>query len=256
MKVVILAGGMGTRLAEETVVKPKPMVEIGGKPILWHILNIYSAAGFNDFVIALGYKGEMIKEYFLHYYTLNNNLTVDLQTGQTKIHDGHHLPWSVTLVDTGEHTQTGGRIKRLQRWLESEPFMMTYGDGVADININELLHFHRSHGKIATVTAVHPPSRFGGLVFDGDQINEFKEKPQTGEGWINGGFFAFEPKIFDYIRGDEMPLEREPLEQISREGQLMAYRHTGFWQPMDTIREKQMLESLWGSGKAPWKIWV
>src|SRR2546427_3813224 len=208
MKVVILAGGLGTRLAEDTAVKPKPMVEIGGNPLLWHILNIYSAAGFNDFIIALGYRGEVIKDYFLKYYTLNNNLTVDLKTGKTEIHNGNHKDWRVALVDTGEHTQTGGRIKRLQTWIGQESFMVTYGDGVADVNVKELLAFHKSHGKIATITAVRPPSRFGALECEGDQIIEFKEKPQTGEGWINGGFFVFTPEIFEYIHGDEVEIGR------------------------------------------------
>ncbi len=244
-------------MAEETVVKPKPMVEVGGKPLLWHIMNIYSAAGFTDFVVALGYKGQVIKEYFLNYYALNNHLTVDLKTGRIETHGSHHMDWRVTLVDTGEHTQTGGRIKRLQPWIGDETFMMTYGDGVANIDVSQLLAFHKSHKKIVTVTAVRPPSRFGGLVFDGDsnQIDEFREKPQTGEGWINGGFFVFNSSIFDYIPGDATPLESEPLERVADEGQLMAFKHTGFWQPMDTIREKHLLESLWASGNAPWKIW-
>lgn len=255
MKVCILAGGMGTRLAEETVVRPKPMVEIGGRPILWHIMSIYAAFGYNEFVIALGYRAEMIKDYFLDFYALNNDLTIDLKTGQRKVHHGRQPDWVVHLVDTGQQTQTGGRIRRLRPWVGDEAFMATYGDGVANVDIYRLVAFHRSHGRVATVTAVRPPSRFGGLAFDGDQVVDFAEKPQTGEGWINGGFFVFEPRVFDYICGDEMPLEREPMERLAADGQLMSYRHEGFWQPMDTLRERHILESLWESGKAPWKVW-
>jgi len=255
MKVCILAGGLGSRLAEETVLRPKPMVEIGGKPLLWHIMNIYAAYGYSEFMVALGYRGEVIKDYFLGCYALNNDLTVDLRTGQTKVHDGEQPDWVVHLVDTGQHTQTGGRIRRLQPLVGNETFMATYGDGVADIDIGRLIAFHRSHGRLATVTAVRPPSRFGGLAFEGDQIVEFLEKPQTGEGWINGGFFVFEPGVFDYIRDDNTPLEREPMERLVADGQLMSYKHTGFWQPVDTLREKQLLESLWESSHAPWKVW-
>lgn len=255
MKVIILAGGLGTRLSEETTLKPKPMVEVGGKPMLWHIMNIYAHHGFNEFIIALGYKADVIKEYFLNFYAVNNDLTVELSKGQTTVHDGRQPDWTVHLVDTGLHTQTGGRIKRLKSWIGDEAFMLTYGDGVADVNIKKLVDFHRSHGKLATVTAVRPPARFGGLVFDQDQILNFTEKPQTGEGWINGGFFILEPQVLDYIDGDHMPLETEPLEKIAAEGNLIAYRHEGFWLPMDTLREKQILESLWESGKAPWKVW-
>jgi glucose-1-phosphate cytidylyltransferase len=246
---------MGTRLAEETVVRPKPMVEIGGRPILWHIMSIYAAFGYNEFVIALGYRAEMIKDYFLDFYALNNDLTIDLKTGQRKVHHGRQPDWVVHLVDTGQQTQTGGRIRRLRPWVGDEAFMATYGDGVANVDIYRLVAFHRSHGRVATVTAVRPPSRFGGLAFDGDQVVDFAEKPQTGEGWINGGFFVFEPRVFDYICGDEMPLEREPMERLAADGQLMSYRHEGFWQPMDTLRERHILESLWESGKAPWKVW-
>jgi len=242
-------------LAEETVVRPKPMVEIGGRPILWHIMSIYAAFGYNEFVIALGYRAEMIKDYFLDFYALNNDLTIDLKTGQRKVHHGRQPDWVVHLVDTGQQTQTGGRIRRLRPWVGDEAFMATYGDGVANVDIYRLVAFHRSHGRVATVTAVRPPSRFGGLAFDGDQVVDFAEKPQTGEGWINGGFFVFEPRVFDYICGDEMPLEREPMERLAADGQLMSYRHEGFWQPMDTLRERHILESLWESGKAPWKVW-
>lgn len=255
MKVVILAGGFGTRLAEETTIKPKPLVEIGGKPILWHIMNIYAAHSFNEFVMALGYKGEVIKDYFLFFYALNNDLTVDLMTGKTMVHDGRQPNWRVHLVDTGLLTQTGGRIKRLQPWIGNETFMLTYGDGVADVNIRDLVAFHRSHGRLATVTVVRPPARFGGLRLQGDRVAEFTEKPQTGEGWINGGFFVLDPSVFEYIAGDDVIWERAPLERLARDGQLMAYQHEGFWQPMDTLREKRLLESLWESGNAPWKVW-
>lgn len=255
MKTVILAGGLGTRLAEETIVRPKPMVEIGGKPILWHIMNTYAHYDLREFIIALGYKGEVIKEYFLNFYALNNDITLDIRSGKTSVHEGRQPDWSVKLVDTGYDTQTGGRIKRLKSWIGDEAFMATYGDGFADIDIDALMAFHRSHGKIATVTAVHPPSRFGEIVFDGDHIQEFAEKPQTGEGWISGGFFVFEPAIFDYIEGDSMPLEREPMQALVKEGQLCAYKHNGFWQPMDTLREKTLLQELWDSGEAPWKVW-
>ena len=256
MKTVILAGGIGSRLAEETTVRPQPMVEIGGRPILWHIMSIYASYGFNEFIVALGYKGEVIKEYFLNFYALNNDLTIDLSTGQTIIHDGNQPNWKVHLVDTGLRTQTGGRIKRLARWIGNETFMLTYGDGVANVDLRGLLDFHRSHGKLATVTAVRPPARFGGLGFDGDLVVRFVEKPQTGEGWINGGFFVLEPGVLDYIEGDDTVWEREPLERLAADGQLVAYKHAGFWQPMDTLREKQLLEALWESGKAPWKVWL
>lgn len=257
MKVVILAGGLGTRLAEETVIKPKPMVDIGGKPILWHIMNIYSAAGFREFYIALGYKGHLIKEYFLNYYAINNDFTIDLSTGETQIHSRQiQDQWRVTLVDTGENTQTGGRVRRLQQWMANEPFMMTYGDGVANVNLNALLEFHKSHGRIATVTAVHPPSRFGSLRIVGSKVADFLEKPQTELDWINGGFFVLNPSVFEYIAGDATLFEKEPMEALAREGQLVAFKHNGFWQPMDTLREKQLLEALWVSGSAPWKTWT
>jgi glucose-1-phosphate cytidylyltransferase len=255
MKVVILAGGLGTRLAEETVVRPKPMVEIGGKPILWHIMSLYAAHGFQEFVVAMGYKGEVIRDYFLNYYALTNDLTVDLATGKTRIHGRAEAAWKVHLVDTGDKTQTAGRVGRLRDWLEDATFMLTYGDGLADIDLFELLEFHRSHGKLATVTAVRPPARFGGLCLEGDRVASFTEKPQSGEGWINGGFFVFEPDVLDLIRRDEEVLEIDCMQALMAQDQLMAFRHDGFWQPMDTIREKNYLEELWRSGSAPWKIW-
>ncbi len=257
MKVVILAGGFGTRLQEETAVIPKPMVEIGGRPVLWHIMNIYAACGYKEFAVALGYKGEVIRNYFLSYYYLRNSFTIHLANGHLDVHDGGREDWIVDLIDTGPQTQTGGRIKRLVSWLGREPFMMTYGDGVADLNIQELVDFHRKHGKLATVTAVRPPARFGGLSFDShNRVEEFIEKPQIGEGWINGGFFVLEPSVLDYIEGDETIFEREPLERLASDGQLIAYRHEGFWQCMDTLRDVRLLESLWESRKAPWKLWT
>jgi glucose-1-phosphate cytidylyltransferase len=256
MKAVILAGGFGTRLSEETVLRPKPMVEIGGKPILWHIMNIYAAHGVNEFIIALGYKGDIIKDYFLKFYAINNDISIDLASGKTLIHDGNQPKWVIHLVDTGLSTQTGGRLKRLKRWLDGdETFMFTYGDGVADINIQALLEFHHSHGKLASVTTVRSPERFGRIIFEGNRISEFFEKPQTSEGWINGGFFVLNVNAIDYIEGDETIWEREAVEQLARNGQLMGFRHYGFWSCMDTIKEKSVLEELWASGKAPWKIW-
>ena len=255
MKVVILAGGLGTRLSEETVTRPKPMVEIGGKPILWHIMNIYSEHGFNEFVIALGYKGEVIKEYFLNYYNFQSDLTISLKTGDVKASKNCYRDWIVHLVDTGHNTMTGGRLFRLKDRLKDEAFMLTYGDGVINVDIKKLVDFHKSHGKIATITAARPSARFGGMKFNGNKVVEFTEKPQSGEGWINGGFFVFEPKFFDYLHGDASILEREPLENLTKEGELMAYKHEGFWQCMDTPRDKQLLEKMWDSGKAPWKVW-
>ncbi|MFA6241273.1 MAG: glucose-1-phosphate cytidylyltransferase [Candidatus Hydrogenedentales bacterium] len=255
MKVAILAGGLGSRLQEETTVRPKPMVEIGGKPILWHILNAYSAYGFDEFVLALGYKGEYIKEYFLNFYALNNDLTVDLADGKSQIHQSKQPKWRLNLVDTGQDTMTGGRIKRLKPWIGDETFMATYGDGLANVSIPDLVAFHKAHGKLATLTAVRPPARFGGLRIEDGRVAEFVEKPQTGEGWINGGFFVLEPEVFEYIDGDTTPLELDPMQRLASEGQLMAYQHHGFFQPMDTIRERHILEQLWSSGKAPWKVW-
>ena len=255
MKVVILAGGFGTRLSEETIIKPKPMVEAGGKPMLWHIMNAYGFHGYREFIIALGYKGELIKEYFLNYYHHQSDLTVDLKTGTTKAMNNGFKDWIVHLVDTGLNTMTGGRLYRLRDRLKGETFMLTYGDGVSNIDINSLLGFHKGHGKAATVTAVKPPARFGGMKFDGNRVVEFKEKPQTDEGWINGGYFVFEPEVLKYISGDQTVLEKEPLENLAKDGQLMAYKHEGFWQCMDTLRDKQLLEKLWESGKAPWKVW-
>jgi glucose-1-phosphate cytidylyltransferase len=255
MKVVILAGGRGTRLAEETAARPKPMVEIGGKPLLWHIMSIYASHGHNDFLVACGYRGELIKEYFRNAFLSSSDFTIDLRNGSVDVLNPPQLDWQVGLVDTGQNTMTGGRLKRLSRWLSGGAFMATYGDGVGAVDITELLAFHRRHGKLVTVTAVRPPARFGGLVLDEDRVTEFSEKPQTESGWINGGFFVCEPKFLDYLDDDETVLEREPLERVAADSQLMAYRHTGFWQPMDTLREKELLESLWASGSAPWKKW-
>ena len=257
MKTILLAGGLGTRLSEETALKPKPMVEIGGRPILWHIMKSYDAYGFNEFIVALGYKGDVIKDYFHNFYTLNNNLTIDLNTGHTIIHEQFKLNWKIHLVETGVHTMTGGRIKQLKKWIGNETFMLTYGDGLCDVDIGKVVKFHKSHGKLATVTAVRPPARFGGLSIQGDHVRSFMEKPQTGEGWINGGFFVLEPGIFDYISDDDQVIwERTPLENLALDGQLMAHCHEGFFQPMDTLREKTLLEGLWSSGTAPWKNWL
>ena len=255
MKVVILAGGFGTRLGMETKDKPKPMVEIGGRPILWHIMKHYGQYDFNDFVIALGYKAEVIKNYIADYALLNSNLSINFQTGEAKPHGGEIPDWKVNLIDTGLATNTGGRIKRLAPYLGNQSFLMSWGDGVCDINLRELLAFHRSHGKLATLTAVRPPARFGHFELEGDQITEFSEKPQAKEGWINGAFFVLEPGVMDYIEGDETQWEREPLENLAKDGQLMAYKYSGFWQCMDTPRDKRRLETLWNNGNAPWKTW-
>lgn len=255
MKVGILAGGLGTRLSEESALKPKPLVEIGGRPILWHILKCYAACGFKEFVIGLGYKGEIIKDYFINYRHRMRSLTVDLASGQVGVHDGDTEDWTVHLLDTGVQTQTGGRVKRIAEFIGDDTFMLTYGDGLANLDFKELLAFHRRHGKLATVTAVRPPARFGGLLFDGPIVREFTEKPQIGEGWINGGFFVLEPAIREYIAGDETLFELEPLERLAREGQLVAYRHDQFWQCMDTLRDVRLLESLWAEGHAQWKVW-
>ena len=255
MKVVILAGGLGTRLSEETAVKPKPMVEIGGHPILWHIMHIYATYGFNEFVLALGYKAELIKEYFLNYQALSSDISVNLGSGEVTVHQQASEDWLIHLIDTGARTETGGRLKRLARYLDDETFMMTYGDGVADINIDSLLEFHHGHGKMVTVTAVRPPARFGSLNFDGSLVSRFAEKPQVGDGWINGGFFVIEPEALNCIDGDSTPWEGYPLEKIVSEEQLVAYQHQGFWQCMDTMRDVRLLETLWQEGKAPWKVW-
>ena len=252
MKTVILAGGAGTRLAEETQVKPKPMVEIGGKPILWHIMRHYASHDFREFVVALGYKAEAIKAYFLDYCRLRSSMTVELSQGSVELHEGQREDWTVHLIDTGLETQVGGRLKRLASWVSDGTFMMTYGDGVSGIDIKELVAFHRRHGKVATLTAVRPPARFGSLDLNGDTVQRFIKKPQGGEGWINGGFFVLEPKVLDYIDGDETVFEHGPLERLAREGQLAAYRHEGFWQCMDTMRDVRLLQNLWESGNAPW----
>jgi glucose-1-phosphate cytidylyltransferase len=253
MKTVILAGGLGTRLSEETELKPKPMVDIGHEPILWHIMQRYALYGFTEFVVALGYRGNVIKDYFLGLHYKQNDVTIDLGAGRTVVHDGARLNWKIHLVDTGLHTQTGGRLGRLASWVNDGTFMMTYGDGVSDIDIDALVRFHKSHGKLATVTAVRPPARFGGLSFSGDLVSDFLEKPQIGEGWINGGFFVLEPGVLDYLGDDAMPFERAPLERLACDGQLAAYRHEGFWQCMDTLRDVQLLNRLWAEGAAPWR---
>lgn len=256
MKVVVLAGGLGTRLSEETEARPKPMVEIGGRPILWHILKHYAHFGFQEFYVALGYKGESIKRFFLDYHALGSNMSVSLRDGRVEVHDGgEREDWRVHLIETGLETNTGGRLKRLEPFLSDGTFMLTYGDGVSDVDLGALLKFHRAHGKLATVTAVRPPSRFGGLIFDGDRVSDFEEKPQIGEGWINGGFLVLEPGFFQYLAGDAASLEANGLEAAARDGQLMAFRHERFWQCMDTLRDKVRLESLWESGHAPWKMW-
>ena len=255
MKAVILAGGLGTRLAEETEVRPKPMIEVGNKPIIWHIMKIYAHHGITDFVVALGYKGEYIKRYFLEYATLSKSFKITTSSGQIQPIDGMVEDWTVELIDTGHETQTGGRIKRLVSVLNDQTFMLTYGDGVGDIDISALLAFHRSHGKLATVTAVRPPSRFGGLVFKGDEVCEFSEKPQIDEGWINGGFFVMEPQVIEYIESDDVIFEKEPLENLAADGQLMAYKHDSFWQPMDTLREVHILRNMWEQNEALWKMW-
>jgi glucose-1-phosphate cytidylyltransferase len=257
MKAVILAGGLGSRLSEETILRPKPMVEIGGRPILWHIMNIHAAHGITEFIVALGYKAEVIKDYFLNFYAFNNDISVDLGRGKTTIYDGQQPNWRVHLVDTGLHTQTAGRLKRLKHWLTpGETFMFTYGDGVTDLDLSALLAFHKSHGKLATVTTVRSPARFGRIGYEGDQVVNFYEKPESGEGWINGGYFVLEPQVLDVIDGDDTVWEREPVERLAGWGQLMGYRHHGFWSCMDTLKEKTILEELWQSGEPPWRIWT
>ena len=255
MKAVILAGGLGTRLSEETSVRPKPMVEIGSRPILWHVMKIYAAHGVMDFIVCLGYKGYLIKEYFANYFLHMSDVTFDMSKNKMEVHEGKAEPWKVTLVDTGDNTQTGGRLGRVRRYLDDSTFCMTYGDGVSDVNIKALLEFHRRHGKRATVTAVQPPGRFGAMEIIGSAVHQFLEKPKGGEGWINGGFFVLEPGVLDLISGDETYWEKSPMETLARQGELQAFRHHGFWQPMDTMRDKTLLESLWVSGKAPWKVW-
>lgn len=255
MKVVILAGGLGTRLAEETELRPKPMVTIGGRPILWHIMKHYAHAGFSDFVVALGYRGETIKRYFMDYVDLNGRLTLSLKDRRIERHDEVPEGWRVDLVDTGVETATGGRLKRLTCVLAEDRFMMTYGDGVSNVDLRDLLEFHRAHGRLVTLTAVRPPARFGGLEFDGAQVIRFSEKPQIGEGWINGGFFVMERRALDYIDDDQISFEREPLERLVSDGQVMAYRHDAFWQCMDTLRDRRLLDSMWEKGDAPWKTW-
>ena len=253
MKTVLLCGGLGTRLSEETQLKPKPMVEIGGKPILWHIMKIFEQCGYNDFFLALGYKGEVIKDYFLHYHARQSNLSVQLKSGNVDYSDPTAEDWNVSLFDTGAITMTGGRLLRLKPFLVNHgTFMLTYGDGVSNVDIDALVKFHKAHGKLATVTAVRPPVRFGELIIEDDKVSQFQEKPQAGEGWINGGFFVFEPGVFDFINDDNTFLEREPLEKLAQMGELMAYKHSGFWQCMDTVRDRDSLQESWLSGNAPW----
>jgi glucose-1-phosphate cytidylyltransferase len=255
MKVVLLAGGYGSRLADDLELKPKPMIEIGGRPVLWHLMMYYSWYGYKDFVITLGYKGEMIKRYMVDYCSLHSNITINLGNGDVKVHDGPKPDWKVDLIDTGIQTKTGGRLKRVAPFLGNETFMMTWGDSLSNVDLNHLVEFHRSHGKLATVTTVHPTARYGYMLFEGDQVLEFSENPQIGEGWINGAFFVLEPGVIDYIEGDETVWESQPLMRLAQDGQLMAYRHKSFWQALDTMREKHILESLWQAGEAPWKKW-
>ena len=257
MKVVILAGGFGTRISEESHLKPKPMIEIGGKPILWHIMKIYSHYGFNDFVICLGYKGYCIKEYFAHYFLHEADITFDFtNSNQQTIHTQHAEPWKVTLVNTGLNTMTGGRVKRIQPYIGNEPFMLTYGDGVSNVDIGQLVDFHKQQGKLATVTSVQPSGRFGALkITESGNVKGFQEKPQGDGGWINGGFFVLQPDVFEYIDGDSTVFEQEPLEKLAKDGEMSAFKHADFWQPMDTMRDLEQLEKLWKNGKAPWKLW-
>ncbi len=256
LKVVILAGGLGTRISEETHLKPKPMIEIGGKPILWHLMKVYSEYGLNEFIICCGYKGYLIKEYFANYFLHMSDVTFDMKNNQMQVHQQNAEPWTVTLVDTGEDTQTGGRLKRVNSYLKNEnSFCFTYGDGLANVDIKKLIEFHKSHGKLATVTAVQPPGRYGALNRSDKQVQGFVEKPKGDGGWINGGFFVLSPDCINFIESDESIWEKSPLEKIASKGELMAFEHDGFWQPMDTLREKNLLEELWSSGTAPWKIW-
>jgi len=256
MKAVILAGGLGTRISEETHLKPKPMIEVGGRPILWHLMKIYSSHDINDFVICCGYKGYVIKEYFANYFLHMSDVTFDMKNNKMEVHQGNAEPWKVTLVDTGEDTLTGGRLKRVKDYLiDEEAFCFTYGDGLADIDVSELVKFHKNQGKLATVTAVQPPGRYGALDIKNHQVAQFIEKPKGDGGWINGGFFVLSPKCIDYIENDQSSWEGSPLVTLAKQGELAAYEHSGFWQPMDTLREKNLLEDLWASGKAPWKAW-
>ncbi|MEQ1590710.1 MAG: glucose-1-phosphate cytidylyltransferase [Gallionella sp.] len=255
MKAIILAGGLGTRISEETSVRPKPMIEVGGKPVLWHIMKTYSAHGINDFVVCCGYKGYVIKEYFANYFLHMSDVTFDMRNNKMEVHQQSAEPWRVTLVDTGETTMTGGRIKRVAEHIGDEDFCCTYGDGISDVNITELIKFHKQHGKLATLTATQPPGRFGALALSGNEVLNFQEKPHGDGSWINGGFFVLSPKVLNYIAGDETVWEREPMERLAKEGQIAAHFHSGFWQPMDTLRDKMHLEELWASGNAPWKTW-
>lgn len=256
MKAVILAGGLGTRISEESHLRPKPMIEVGGKPILWHIMKTYSHYGINDFVICCGYKGYVIKEYFANYFLHMSDVTFDMSRNSMEVHQRYVEPWRVTLVNTGEETLTGGRLRRVREHLGSEPFCFTYGDGLSDVDIGELIRFHRAHGRLATVTAIQPPGRYGALDMDGDAVASFKEKPAGDGAWINGGYFVLDPAVIDNIDGDQSSWEGEPLMRLAREGQLMSYRHTGFWQAMDTLRDKNQLEELWLRGNPPWKVWI
>lgn len=255
MKTVILAGGLGSRLSEETQIIPKPMIEIGGRPIMWHIMKIFSHYGLREFFVALGYKGEVIKRYFHDYYSLNGDISINLSNGKIDVQNRECEDWELHLVETGQNSMTGGRVKRLEEYLRDGPFMVTYGDGVSNVNIAELIDFHKSHGKLATVTAVHPPARYGELLINEDSTANFSEKPQTHEGWINGGFIIFEPQVLSYLSGDESVLEIDALERLANEGQLVAYKHNDFWQCMDTLRDKRQLEAVWENGNPPWKVW-
>jgi glucose-1-phosphate cytidylyltransferase len=255
MKAVILAGGLGTRISEESHLKPKPMIEIGGKPILWHIMKIYSAYGVNEFIICLGYKGYLVKEFFANYYLHASNVTFDLRNNSMEVHQNASEPWKVTLVDTGEFTQTGGRLKRIASFLDGDDFCFTYGDGVIDENIGKLIEYHKNNDALATMTAVQPPGRFGALDMEGNKIVVFNEKPKGDGAWVNGGYFVLSPKVIDFIKDDETIWEREPLNELAKRGELSAYKHNGFWQPMDTLRDKILLDQLWDKGAAPWKVW-
>lgn len=255
MKAVILAGGLGTRLSEETALKPKPLIEIGGRPLLWHIMKIYSHYGFNEFVVCLGYKGYTIKEFFANYFLHMSDVTIDLATNNVKVHHNYSEPWKVTLVDTGEETMTGGRIRRIRKYIDEPEFFLTYGDGVGDVDIKKLLAFHREQKTLATLTATQPPGRFGALKIENARVATFEEKPAGDGSWVNGGFFVCSRNVFDYIEGDKTVWEREPLERLAREGNLATYQHPGFWQPVDTLRDKNYLQQLWDKGTAPWKVW-